>query len=136
MSMSANSGMGRQTRVARSLIDRVLGGVCGGLSAYLGINPWWARALTVILTVLTGGVAALLYLILWWILPPDLTPGESAPGRDLGRLLLVGLLIALGGAVALARGLGLLSGPQGADLFWPGVIVVVGLTLLWREWRS
>lgn len=134
--MSANSGMGRQTRVARSLVDRVLGGVCGGLGAYLGINPWWARALTVILTVLTGGVAALLYLILWWILPPDLTPNEPAPGRDLGRLLLVGLLIALGGAVALARGLGLLTSPQGADLFWPGVIVVVGLTLLWREWRS
>ncbi|NPV67619.1 MAG: PspC domain-containing protein [Anaerolineae bacterium] len=134
--MSANSGMERQTRVARSLVDRVLGGVCGGLSAYLGINPWWARALTVILTVLTGGVAALLYLILWWTLPADLTPGEPVPGRDLGRLLLVGLLIALGGAVALARGLGLLTSPQGADLFWPGVIVVVGLTLLWREWRS
>lgn len=136
MNMSANSGMERQTRVARSLVDRVLGGVCGGLSAYLGINPWWARALTVILTVLTGGVAALLYLILWWTLPADLTPGEPVPGRDLGRLLLVGLLIALGGAVALARGLGLLTSPQGADLFWPGVIVVVGLTLLWREWRS
>lgn len=136
MSMSANSGMGRQTRVARSLVDRVLGGVCGGLSAYLGINPWWARALTVILTVLTGGVAALLYLILWWTLPSDLTPGEPVPGRDLGRLLLIGLLIALGGAVALTRGLGLLTSPQGADLFWPGVIVVVGLTLLWREWRS
>jgi len=134
--MGTDFSMRRQTRVARSLVDRVLGGVCGGLSAYLGINPWWARALAVVLTVLTGGVAGLLYLILWWTLPPDLTPGEAAPGRDLGKLLLVGLLIVLAGAAALARGLGLLSGPQGLDLFWPGVIVVVGLTLLWREWRS
>ncbi len=134
--MGTGFGMRRQTRVARSQVDRVLGGVCGGLSAYLGINPWWARALAVVLTVLTGGVAGLLYLILWWTLPPDLTPGEATPGRDLGKLLLVGLLIVLAGAAALARGLGLLSGPQGLDLFWPGVIVVVGLTLLWREWRS
>ncbi len=134
--MGAGSGTTRQTRVARSLIDRVLGGVCGGLSAYLGINAWWARVLTVLLTVLTGGVAAVLYLILWWTLPADLTPGQAVPGRDLGKLLLVGLLIALGGAVTLARGLGLLSGPQGGDLFWPGVVVAVGLALLWREWRS
>jgi phage shock protein PspC (stress-responsive transcriptional regulator) len=128
--------MNRQTRVARSLTDRVLGGVCGGLSAYLGLNPWWARGLFVLLTVLSGGVAALLYLVLWWMLPAYTTLEVSPAGRDVGPLLLVGLLFALTGGVTAARGMGLLNGPTGADLFWPGMIMLVGLALLVRELRA
>ncbi len=126
----------RQTRVARSLTDRVLGGVCGGLSAYLGLNPWWARGLFALLTVLSGGVAALLYLILWWGLPAYTTPDAPPAGRDTGTLLLVGVLFVLAGAVTAARAMDLLSGPGGVDLFWPGMLVLVGLALLVRELRA
>lgn len=123
-------------RVARSLVDRVLGGVCGGLGIYLGINPWWVRLAAVLLTLLSGGVVALLYLILWWMLPPNLNPDLPAAGRDLGTLLLVGLAITLTGVIVLARGQGLLNGPGGADLFWPGLVVIAGLALLIRQLRG
>lgn len=126
----------RQTRVARSLRDRVLGGVCGGLGAYLGVSAWWARGVFALLTVLSGGVAALLYLMLWWILPPYEMTETSVSGRDLGTLLLVALLTILTGVVIVARGLGLLTGPGGADLFWPGMVLLVGLVLVWRELRA
>ncbi len=124
----------KTTRVARSLMDRVFGGVCGGLGAYLGINPWWLRVTFVVLTLLSNGVVALLYLILWWILPPDLTPDVPHSGRDLG-MLLVGVAIMLTGAVVLARGMGVLSGPGGADLFWPGVVMIMGAALLLQQLR-
>lgn len=126
----------RTSRLARSLTDRVFGGVCGGLGAYLGINPWWARLAFAALAVLSGGVAALLYLILWWTLPPDLTPDAPHRGRDLGPLLMVGGAITVTGLIVLARGLGALSGPSGADLFWPAVVTVMGAALLWRALRG
>lgn len=126
----------RQTRVARNPMDRVLGGVCGGLAAYLGINAWWARAAFGLLAALSGGVVILLYLILWWVLPPYDVLQPPAGGRDLGTLLGVALLFALTGAITVARGLGMLTGPGGADLFWPGMLLLVGLALLWRELRA
>ncbi len=118
------------TRVARSLTDRVLGGVCGGLSACLGLNPWWARAMVALLTVLSAGVAGLLYLILWWTLPPDLTPDEPGAGRGPGALLLVGAAIVITGLIVIGRGMNILSGPSGGDLFWPVVLLITGAALL------
>jgi len=123
----------RTNRVARSLTDRVLGGVCGGLGAYLGIDPWWARWAFLILTALSGGAAGLLYLMLWWMLPANLTPDEPFAGRDLGRLLLVGAACILVGLLVLARGMGALQGPQGVDLFWPGMILLLGAALIWKQ---
>lgn len=123
-------------RLARSLQDRVLGGVCGGLGAYLGIGAWWVRLTLAALTALSGGVAALLYVLLWWTMPLDLQPDAPRAGRDIGMLLLVGGLTALTGLVVLARGLGLLTGPGGVDLFWPLVVVIVGAALVWQQVRG
>lgn len=122
----------RRTRLARSLLDRVFGGVCGGLSAYLGISAWWMRLFLLVVTVLTAGVAALLYLVLWWTLPVDLAPDTPHQGRDVGLLLLVGAATVLTGLIAAARGLGMLAGPTGSDLFWPAVAVFLGVALFLR----
>lgn len=125
----------RTNRVARSLTDRVLGGVCGGLSAYLGINAWWARLLFILLTVLSSGAAAVLYLMLWWMLPVDLLPDAPPPGRDLIRLLSVAGLIILVGLLVVAQGMDALRGPGGIDLFWPGMVLLLGAALLWQQVR-
>ena len=122
-------------RVARSLTDRVFGGVCGGLAGYLGLNAWWARLAFIVLTPLSSGVVGLLYLVLWWTLAEDLTPGVPNEGRDLGALLLVALMFIITGAIIMARGAGLLSGPEGADLFWPGMLTLAGAALLWQQVR-
>ncbi len=50
--------------------DRMIGGVCGGLGAFFGINPWWFRWLFLFL-LLPGGLPGFLpYVILWIIIPP------------------------------------------------------------------
>ncbi len=46
-----------------------IAGVCAGLGAFFGINPFWFRLLFVIL-LLPGGLPGLVpYLILWIVIP-------------------------------------------------------------------
>jgi phage shock protein PspC (stress-responsive transcriptional regulator) len=68
----------------RSSTDRMLGGVCGGLAAYTGLDPVLWRVGMVALTLIGPGV--LVYLLLWVLMPtgPGHTPGPlDAP---IGRL--------------------------------------------------
>jgi len=58
-------------RLFRSQTDRMLGGVCGGIGAYLGIDPTIVRLVFVVAAILTGGLVALLYVVLWIIVPEE-----------------------------------------------------------------
>lgn len=57
-------------RLYRSRKDRLIGGVCGGLGVYFGIDPVIVRLIFVVLTI-WGGLGFLGYLILWIIIPPE-----------------------------------------------------------------
>jgi len=63
-------------RLYRSSTDVVLGGVCGGLGEYVGIDPVLVRLLFVFLAVVNG-FGVMLYLILWIIMPERERIGES-----------------------------------------------------------
>ena len=58
----------------RSRTDRMLGGVCGGLAAALGADAALLRVLTVALTLITGGAAAIVYVAAWVLAPEDEPP--------------------------------------------------------------
>ncbi len=58
----------RTGRLYRSGNDRILGGVCGGISEYLGIDPVIIRLIWVICS-LAWGSGILLYIIMWIIMP-------------------------------------------------------------------
>lgn len=55
-------------RLYRSGNDKILGGVCGGIAAYLGVDPVLVRLLWVIGT-LAWGFGLLAYIIAWIIIP-------------------------------------------------------------------
>lgn len=57
------------TRLVRSANDRMLGGVCGGLARYFGIDATVVR-LVFVLAVLSG-LSPLIYLILWIVMPQE-----------------------------------------------------------------
>ncbi|HYA22085.1 MAG TPA: PspC domain-containing protein [Thermoproteota archaeon] len=57
-----------EKRLFRSRRDRILGGVCGGLGNYLGVDPTWIR-LAWALTALFYGTGILFYLLAWIIIP-------------------------------------------------------------------
>jgi phage shock protein PspC (stress-responsive transcriptional regulator) len=59
----------RKRRLYRDPDHRVLGGVCGGLSAYFGMDPVILRIIFVVLFFATSGAAGLAYLILWIAVP-------------------------------------------------------------------
>ncbi len=56
-------------RLRRNRDRGVLGGVCAGIADRRGYDLPLIRAVTVLLTVATGGLAAIAYLALWWRLP-------------------------------------------------------------------
>lgn len=75
------------TRLVRSASDRMIGGVCGGLARYFGIDATIVR-LVFVLAVLSG-LSPLIYVILWIVMPqegaprPTVTPPSLAqPGAD------------------------------------------------------
>ena len=55
-------------RLTRSTDDRWLGGVCGGLAEYTGLDPVIVR-LVVALAALAGGTGVLAYLLAWVLIP-------------------------------------------------------------------
>jgi phage shock protein PspC (stress-responsive transcriptional regulator) len=67
----------------RSRSDRWLGGVCGGLAQISGLAAWMWRLIFTLL-VLCAGSGALVYLLLWILLPQDEAPLSGQPGRAQG----------------------------------------------------
>jgi phage shock protein C len=67
----ASSGSSSPKRLYRSR-DRIIGGVCGGLADYLGVDASLVRVLTV-LSLLLPGPQILAYLVAWVIVPEEPT---------------------------------------------------------------
>lgn len=55
-------------RLFRSKSNRMLGGVCGGLGEYFGVDPTLVR-LAWILLGFAGGAGLLAYILAWVIVP-------------------------------------------------------------------
>lgn len=64
--------------LVRSRAGRVLGGVCAGLGHRLGLSPWTARVLFVLLLLVLPGSQILVYPILWILMPSEETVGGQA----------------------------------------------------------
>lgn len=55
----------------RSHNNRVIAGVCGGLSEFFGIHVFWFR-LAFLIAILPGGIPGIVpYLLMWIIIPAD-----------------------------------------------------------------
>lgn len=64
-------------KLYRSVDDRWLAGVCGGLGKYFNVDPTLVRVIFVVLALIgLGGV--ILYLLLWVLIPPEPTADEQA----------------------------------------------------------
>lgn len=55
-------------KLTRSLTDRRLAGVCGGIAEYLEIDSMFVRVLFIILLLCVGG-GGLAYLLCWILMP-------------------------------------------------------------------
>ena len=132
----------RPPRAHRSLDDRIIGGVAGGLARHLGLDPFHVRVAFVVLA-LFGGLGVVLYAGLWMVLPLAGHLEQEAPGLEAAtrqgkraprnrRLHDVGPLVAAG---AVLLGLAFLGSDLvgGSILFWPVVLAVAGVGVLWWQ---
>lgn len=69
-------------KLYRDIDNKVISGVCSGLSTYFGIqDPIWLRITTFILFFMSGGTAAIVYLILSVVLPKAKTTADKKAMR-------------------------------------------------------
>ena len=66
----AGLGIAALNGLRRSSADRWIGGVCGGLASFTGMDSWLWR-LFFALTLLAGGIGFFMYLLLWILVPQD-----------------------------------------------------------------
>lgn len=145
-------------RLYRSISDRTIAGVCGGLGKYFNVDPTIVRLLFLLLLFL-GGSAIPLYIVLWIIVPDEQQRGASSQevlqtnaqelarsARDFGQS--VGQAVGSSGAAAQSAArngpvifavilifLGiwfLLQNLLNIDLgqLWPVILIILGLALL------
>ncbi len=139
-------------RLHRSIDDRFLFGVAGGLADFFDIDPVLVRVGWAVLTVATLGIAALAYLVLVIVTPNGSQTASGAIGtaddlsnegsdrvveanldegmskRHLARNLFgVGMIIL--GMIVLLGNLGVFDSVRW-EIVWPVVIVVLGVTIL------
>jgi phage shock protein C len=72
-------------KLYRARDEKMLGGVCGGLGEYFGIDPTFVR-LFLVLTTFYFGLGLIAYPVLWLLVPlePELETG-SVPGLPEGE---------------------------------------------------
>ncbi|MFA6107261.1 MAG: PspC domain-containing protein [Candidatus Latescibacterota bacterium] len=149
-------------RLMRSRTDSMVGGVCGGLGEYMGVDSTLVRLFFVLLA-WGMGMGVLAYLVLWVIVPrqeeailtgqgeapaapggEDRPVAETAPGPSQGppgphpqTRLFLGLALIVLGVLALVERLHLrwLEWFE-PELLWPVLLIAAGLLLVRRRWRE
>lgn len=140
--------MTQTKKLYRSSGDKIIAGVCGGLAEYFSIDPTLVRILFVAL-VLADGFGILLYLIMALIVPKDKKTGTRDNARDLaegtknlakqarssetGRNLLGLIIVGLGLVILIKNILPVPPVWMHAQIFWPIVIIAVGLYFIFNH---
>lgn len=70
------SDRARAKKLYRSADDAIIGGVCSGLAAYLGVDPLWVR-LGFVLLALATGFGILAYVLMWILVPEAKTASQK-----------------------------------------------------------
>ena len=143
-----------KNRLYRSESNRVLGGVCGGLGEFLGINPLFIRIFFVAWTAF-GEFSVLIYFIMWVVMPSKTASdaGEKIRSDELGarfRLVVDEIrtiahqpnpeLITFAGVGLIAWGVYYLLQRLGVPwiawnftpYLWPALLIVAGVFVLVR----
>jgi phage shock protein PspC (stress-responsive transcriptional regulator) len=115
----------------RNFTDRVLGGVCGGLATTLPLNAWTIRFIFILLTIVTFGVAALIYVALWWAMPQESLIHDQR-GSFARTLVALGIVIIIGGVWVVER-FDLYEPASGQSILAPVIVLILSTVFLLRQ---
>ena len=142
-------------KLYRSVTDKIIGGVCGGIAEYFSLDPVIIR-LAFVLAVIFGGGGILTYIILWIIIPQKpyiITPfnqenktdanlvddeGEKKISNDLqsnmlyknlnnNKTVFAGVLLVVLGMIILISNF--VPGFYFRD-YWPVILIILGLAII------
>jgi phage shock protein C len=125
-------------RLMRSRQDKLIGGVAGGISRFLAIDPFIPRLIFVVLT-LSSGIGTITYLVLWVIMPiepvlpntsatPPIT-GQLSPDTQKDRTSKLGtVLVILGASLLISKML-----PWIYPYVIPALLIGAGVILFYRS---
>jgi signal transduction histidine kinase/phage shock protein PspC (stress-responsive transcriptional regulator) len=122
-----------RTTLRRDPAQAILGGVCAGLAGRLGVDPILPRVAVVVVTIGSGGIAAIGYLIAWALIPVD---GPRPPRRAASRTrrrrgswrIAIGVALLALSVLLVFRELGLWWSDAAV---WPLTLASFGVALLW-----
>lgn len=79
-------------KLYRDMQDKMVGGVCSGFAAYLGIDVTIVRLLFVIFSIMSFSTFCAIYIVLWIVVPEAVTPlqqmqmrGEETTMENIGK---------------------------------------------------
>jgi phage shock protein C len=148
-------------KLMRSRTDHMIGGVCGGLAKYLGVDATLVRLVFLLLALGSGG-GVLIYLVLWIVIPrEDMAAGAGAEetisanaseiaerARSIGEevrgmastpnpkaALFFGVALIGLGVIFLLENLHWLWWFR-FDVLWPALLILVGLLLIWSRLKK
>lgn len=142
-------------KLYRSVSNQMIGGVCGGLGAYVNIDPVFVRLLFVLL-LFGSDFGFILYLLLWILIPEegkdygfkddsfsdrvksmgnDVQKAVTQPHPQSGLILGAGLII-IGGILFLDRLNFSWLRWMDFDILWPLILIAGGIVLLIRIRRE
>lgn len=76
-SSSEHASQKSHKKLFRDPDDKYIAGVSSGLAHYLGIEAVWIRLIWVLITIVSGGTAALFYILFWILVPEAATVAEK-----------------------------------------------------------
>lgn len=81
MPVSAEQTAAVRSRLTRSITDRKLAGVCGGIAKYFDIDSTVVRLLWAVLTIVPGAIVfgVVAYVVAWLIIPEAPSTSELKP---------------------------------------------------------
>lgn len=141
-------------RLYKSRKDKVISGICGGIGEYFGVDPVLVRVIAVLLFFF-GGTGVIAYIVGMIIIPVEPlqtddnekketekkeTPKEESSEykhTDTGALI-IGIIFLIAGFMFLMRNFNFFDfhfwwiRDQIKLFFWPGILVVLGVLLVFK----
>jgi len=139
--------MENSSRLYRSVKDKTIGGVCGGLADYFNVDVVLIRVAFVLL-LLFGGGGFLAYIVLWIVIPQqppvfttagnstvsdsttDKTTTKGIEKKNNNTSLIAGIVLILIGLIIL---LDRVIPYYDIIDFWPAVLIVLGIMIIKPE---
>ena len=131
----------KDKKLYRSQSNRMIGGVCGGIAEYFGLDATLIRIIWIAIS-LVGGFGLLIYIASLFIIPnnPDQSPGEKSENLIKDKNLFWGSLLVIVGLFLILRQMGLFYTFQFWHVPWQSVwaivLIALGGILLYNRSKS